>query len=65
VTQDIDQAERLKTRLMKANLCRGVALCQSSNLSFADHVHRLIALDSSLGFVAKLESMVARVKSPW
>ena len=32
----------------EADLCRGVALCQSSNLSFADHVHRLIALDGSL-----------------
>jgi hypothetical protein len=48
VTLKYRSGSEAEETLDEADLCRAVALCQPSNLSFADHMHCLIALNRSL-----------------
>src|SRR5438270_8719572 len=50
--------------LDEADLLGNIALCQPSNLSFADHVHRLIALDRSFCTGERAEAE-ARIDPPF
>src|ERR1700759_827993 len=50
--------------LDEVKLARDITLCQPSNLPFADHVHRFIALDRPLGARKRAEAQT-RVDPPF